>query len=339
VNSEREHGRATDETTEAAIDRLLRVSSDTSTTGSCLDAETTAAWAEGRLLPREVTAVEAHVSTCSRCQELIALVARTTPAREAADIAPGVTRWRLGWLVPLGAAAAALVVWVAVGRDNAPMLEQQTAEQRSAVPLPREEPPQVSSRDERALTDKASAAESPSGDREKRESGAPASAALQKTDAPEVRQESADVIDSKAKEAAGNMPAAAAPVAARSRADVQARTVQVAVEVASPDNAIRWRAMAGSLQRSVDGGQTWSSFPIDPGIQITAGASPTPTVCWFVGRGGVVMLSTDGMNWRRLQFPALTDLVSLRTSNAQAATIAAADGQTFETTDGGRTWR
>jgi photosystem II stability/assembly factor-like uncharacterized protein len=61
-------------------------------------------------------------------------------------------------------------------------------------------------------------------------------------------------------------------------------------------------------------------------------------VCWVVGRGGVVLLSTDGRSWRRLAFPEPTDLSGVRARDARAASVSTADGRTFSTTDGGLTW-
>jgi photosystem II stability/assembly factor-like uncharacterized protein len=50
-------------------------------------------------------------------------------------------------------------------------------------------------------------------------------------------------------------------------------------------------------------------------------------------------LSTDGRTWQRVAFPESVDLVSIRASDGVNATVTAADGRTFTTTDGGRTWR
>jgi Putative zinc-finger len=78
----------------------------------CLSAETLGAWADDALDARERASAEAHAADCARCQELLAAMVRTLPP-------PIVTKWSwrmpaLGWLVPLTAAATALVIWVAV---------------------------------------------------------------------------------------------------------------------------------------------------------------------------------------------------------------------------------
>jgi len=79
--------------------------------------------------------------------------------------------------------------------------------------------------------------------------------------------------------------------------------------------------------------------PTGIGVDLIAGASPSRLVCWLVGRAGTVLLSTDGRTWRGVPFPVMTDLVAVQATNAQTATITTADGRTFQTTDGGRSWK
>ena len=71
---------------------------------------------------------------------------------------------------------------------------------------------------------------------------------------------------------------------------------------------------------------------------LTAGAAPSPTVCWIVGRRGTVLLSIDGLQWRRLAFPESVDLVAVQASDASAATVTTADNRRFRTADSGQTW-
>ena len=73
-------------------------------------------------------------------------------------------------------------------------------------------------------------------------------------------------------------------------------------------------------------------------VMLTAGASPAPSICWLVGRQGIVLLSTDGRTWRRVAFPETADLSSVRATDDKSATVNTSDGRAFRTTDGGRTW-
>ena len=91
--------------------------------GSCLDAETLAAWADDTIGSRERLAAEAHASSCARCRTLLAVMMKTAPPAVAEE-----TAWRipaLGWLIPLTAAAAAVLVWaIAPGRATLPLSDR-----------------------------------------------------------------------------------------------------------------------------------------------------------------------------------------------------------------------
>jgi photosystem II stability/assembly factor-like uncharacterized protein len=51
-----------------------------------------------------------------------------------------------------------------------------------------------------------------------------------------------------------------------------------------------------------------------------------------------VLQTTDGRTWRRVTFPEPVDLIAVRATSADEATITAADRRTFSTKDGGKTW-
>jgi hypothetical protein len=94
----------------------------------------------------------------------------------------------------------------------------------------------------------------------------------------------------------------------------------------------------GGVQRSADGGATWREEVTGARDTLTAGASPSPSVCWLVGPSGIVLLSTDGHSWRRLAFPEAVDLRSVTATDSDNATVNTADGRAFVTADGGRSW-
>jgi hypothetical protein len=126
----------------------------------------------------------------------------------------------------------------------------------------------------------------------------------------------------------------------RARASALAKVSALATEIVSPNANVRWRILtAGSVARSTDGGTTWQTQSTGVPLTLTAGTAPSPTMCWLVGPGGVIVLSTDGRTWQPVPFPEVIDLTSIRASDGANATVTAADGRTFITTDGGKTWR
>ncbi len=102
----------------------------------------------------------------------------------------------------------------------------------------------------------------------------------------------------------------------------------------------RWRVLAsGIVQRSTTNGASWDAVAIDPAVHVTTGVAPLPAVCWLVGRGGVVLRTSDAQHFERLPFPASVDLVLIRAQDGASATVTAADGRMWTTTDEGKTWR
>jgi hypothetical protein len=121
----------------------------------------------------------------------------------------------------------------------------------------------------------------------------------------------------------------------------QAVTVQSSAPVIqTPDAGVQYRIPgAGVVERSSDGGATWQGQSVKSKAQILAGAAPSENVCWLVGRGGVILMTTDGKKWKRIPSPEVVDLVGVMAVDAASATVTAADGRKFLTEDGGRTWQ
>jgi hypothetical protein len=136
---------------------------------------------------------------------------------------------------------------------------------------------------------------------------------------------------------------AESPLAQKFDAVAAQRMAKVAaspVLIASPDPNIRWRIVpGGEVARTIDGGGTWQAQSTGASVALTAGAAPAPTVCWLVGPGGTIVVSTDGRTWQRVTFPEMLDLIAVRAVDASSATVTGADGRTFSTIDGGKSWR
>jgi photosystem II stability/assembly factor-like uncharacterized protein len=124
-------------------------------------------------------------------------------------------------------------------------------------------------------------------------------------------------------------------------ADLQ-RNAQFAVapvEIISPAPSQRWRVNAIGVERSVDGGGSWSLVRPTAGEVLTSGTSPSPNVCWLIGVSGIVMVTADGTTFTRNDIPNAGDLKSIAATNSRSATVVSTAGRTFRTDDGGRTWR
>jgi Putative zinc-finger len=310
----------------------------------CIDTETLAAWSEGTLSARDRAAVESHASSCARCQASLAAMARTAP------VVPARRWWQtsnLGWMVPLATAALAVVVRINIPEKR---LEQTAAPTRAEEPAsrPSESSPAAPAASSPASTPPTAPDDRPAESKDAKR--ARAASAPRKTVAPEseARTDERRATDATKSAAAPSRAESVnatpnsmretviAPASARAMAKVSA----VPTEVVSPNQNVRWRIpVVGVVERSTDGGTNWQRQSIGVPVMLTAGAAPSPAICWLVGPGGVILLSTDGRTWRRIPFPEAIDLASVRASDEMNATVTAADGRTFITTDGGSTWR
>lgn len=114
------------------------------------------------------------------------------------------------------------------------------------------------------------------------------------------------------------------------------------IVIPTPDGSTFWRvagfAAAQEIQMSRDVGATWQRQVTEPEPILTAGSAPTPKICWVVGRRGTILRTVDGENWLRVKSPTPVDLTAVLATDADVASISAADGAIFTTKDGGATW-
>jgi photosystem II stability/assembly factor-like uncharacterized protein len=109
--------------------------------------------------------------------------------------------------------------------------------------------------------------------------------------------------------------------------------------VPSPDPQVLWRISGGRyVEMSADAGSTWRTQWTSPTAHVVAGSAPSIDTCWLVGRGGIVLLTTDANKWHTITPPADTDFASVAAVDASSATVSATDGRRFKTTDGGKHW-
>lgn len=139
-------------------------------------------------------------------------------------------------------------------------------------------------------------------------------------------------------------PAAAPAPQTRDRVITRDQVIAVgaaasAIDIASPDPSNRWRVTGGTqVYRSTDAGATWSRADISPPHPILAAHAPAPAIAWFVGERGLVFVTRDAATFERVPFVEETRLIGVQAVDHRQATVTTADGRTFRTTDGGRTW-
>lgn len=290
--------------------RAARADGDIRPPGTCLDAETLAAWADGGLPAARRAAVEAHVTDCDRCLAMAAAMANTAPQ-------PSIGRptWSpIRWLVPLTTAALAVTAWLVVRPAEPPSLE--TTPASDAAEIGKSADPVPAAEGQRRESAKSLPADTPT---PQKKAASPAEAApppLPSTPA----------------------PAQAMPELKDESPQLFARSALSHV-VLSPDPAVRWRLRGSEVERTTDGGVSWVAQQTGVSTELLAGASPARDVAWIVGRRGTVLLSTDGASWDRLPFPKeAADLVAITAPDAVRATVTTSDGRTYVTSDGGRTW-
>jgi hypothetical protein len=353
-----------------AVERLLRrsveIGRQAEVSPACLDAETFAAWTDGAMQGTALAAVETHVAGCARCQSMAALMMRTSPPAPVA--APWWRSLRSPWLVPLTAGVAAVAIWSVVPGPtrtplppdapvNAPVeraapdakaesqptdSNRQTADGKRQPPDSRQ-PPDGRRQTAADNTAPATGNRQPSASNRKPADGRLQADSRQRAD---ERREAASPLPAVA--AAPPAPAAAAPARSAAEAPAAARAGAAgallkrgafARDVQSPDPAVRWRLGAkGLIERTEDGGATWTMLTTGVTVELTAGASPSPEVCWVVGRNGTVLRSTDGRTWTGVNIPEGADLVSVEATDASIAVVTTTDGRRYQTSDGGGSW-
>lgn len=362
-----------------AVDRLLRRSAAgmDPVAGACLDAETLAAWADGSLHGDALLRARDHSADCARCQALLATMAQTAPAPQVRE--PIWARWRFQWLVPAAAAATAIAVYIAVPNQRSAsevLSEAETAKQAAqpvhapdgrAVSQPTEvavaqgQAPSVAPDNSSAAFKDATPSTAPeskaaanaqastalAGDAKATASAdnaaAPADSRLLKEEVTVTTAQAARADEAHARQEADDSAVARRapppPVTAAAPLARSAAAAMAPVEVISPASGTRWRAVGGAIQSSTDGGATWTASVASSADVLAAGTSPSPSVCWFVGRAGVVFVTSDGRQWNRRVVPGGGDLVSVVATDGGTASVADAAGRVYRTTDGGQTWR
>ena len=74
------------------------------------------------------------------------------------------------------------------------------------------------------------------------------------------------------------------------------------------------------------------------GLRVSAVAAVSETQCWAIA-GNVVVRTTDGANWIRVDVPTRERLTGISATDGRTIAVTTASGAVLVTTDGGATWR
>jgi len=158
----------------------------------------------------------------------------------------------------------------------------------------------------------------------------------------EVADSSAPAAQATTANAQAKAPAEAGGLAGGKIGSVT-ETVEVSGEAESVAVSEKTRALfrvtpQGLVERSSDGGATWRPERLKTKATIIAASAPTGEIWWLVGRDGAIFVTKNARKWKKISPPAAIDFVGVTALDARSATVTAADGRKFSTTDGGKTW-
>ena len=331
-------------------DALARTLTDTASTAEpCPDPAALAAFTEQELSSSEHATVEAHVASCLRCQAHLAALARATDVEATTSTTPRTWSWWLDWrwVTPVAATAVVVLsVWVIDPAQLRPDLT--TAEREVELrdeSMERSLPPSLPLRAEPAVVPAPPVVPAPS--------AAPSSPAESANAAPaaatSARQDVTIPPAQAARQRAELSPEldAVAPALEEALGAVAPERRAALADVGEPEDLLivsaatgtMWRVVATRVDRSTDGGATWTPQQLPTASVLLGGSSPTERVCWIVGVDGTIVRTGDaGETWTPVAPPRPGTYIAVDARNVDSATVTRDDGAQFTTVDGGATW-
>jgi hypothetical protein len=302
-------------------------------------------FAEGMLLAREREAIVDHLAGCAECREVVSLaVDSVAPEAAKAEVIAISLRPRSVFRVwlPVGAAAAGIVIASAIAFRYVRMgaLSHATTVSRQTEPLgaSRPEPPVVQV--PQTAQSAHPAVKSPPGSNQHRPESEPPRATMEAAP-PMETAEASNHTD------AGNRPAATLDksIASEPRVPAFANTVTTHALASEASSVARphWRINGqGQIERAF-GNEPWQAVLGGDGKKMRV-LSVTGAEVWAGGDNSRVYRSTDnGQTWAAVSLPEKNGadhaIAHIRLESPQEIRIEATDGTTWNSTDGGATWR
>jgi hypothetical protein len=394
---------------------LARHLPNSSPDSACPDAEILAAYHERTLSSEEMSQCKEHIAGCSRCQETLALVEQTEtlPAHEwehqneshpvgqlasaealraagtAAPIAAAPltdvalptskTRSRAAWhwIVPVGAIAAGVMVWMGA-KEVRTQHQQQAYETKVAqnrLSIPQLPPAQAESR---ATLKKEAPAPEPdetAAPRKKTISPVPERVSPQRDSTLPAFGAASNSGDTTALNERENVPAGAAGVVApkssapsiagyTDRGDTSARAAppnrmgtahsktNSAADAKEKDDNMAPAAQPLQLQPAAPTMDATSNQVGPPALkenggllQVAAGdrrfvVAPGETHAWHLGSAGQILYTSDhGRTWQPQTTSVIADLTAGSATSDQICWVVGKAGTVLRTTDGGKHWK
>jgi putative zinc finger protein len=152
----------------------------------------------------------------------------------------------------------------------------------------------------------------------------------------DARAKTADTVGpASAPAAVGGVAREGSPLVAVGERTAQAEGPPV---VRAPDSPVRWRVRNAGIERSVDGGLTWSAESSPIAADVTMGAAPTAGVCWLASPSGQVLRRAETGAWTDVSPAPRVAISELTAVTKASAVIVSPDGTRLRTRDAGRTW-
>jgi hypothetical protein len=329
--------------------------------GPCVDAETLAAWGDGKLDATQAAAVELHASNCPRCMATLAAIERTTPAVDATED----RAWALGplwrWIVPLTAAATAVAIWIAV--PDRPVTQAPAAiPQESARPsqeeaqVPPSVPPTPNALPEPGAP---STAPMPSTPAPEANVAPPDQSAerLEEKNTPQMLRDDAQLRETDKRERAAvdafSAPAAAPAAPGTAPSPPPARVAPEPAPLAAerraivPPSAGAAGAAADAIDQMSPLAARQSAAPTEPIVTNMTTSASNPLVKWRVLDWMSVERSIDGgATWIKATLPPGVSpessprryVVSVRAVDNLRGVVLTSDRREFYTVNGGVSW-